>query len=110
VSEIDLLTGIKAQLGKARELAVEGGWSTLLFFIDMAIMETDELTKKAMRTKLLAYVAEPDGEQAQDKLRRLAGRLEPHPEPASALGASRRITSSPALAALTMAATAFPEE
>lgn len=46
MSEIDLLTGIKAQLGKARELAVEGGWSTLLFFIDMAIMETDELTKK----------------------------------------------------------------
>ena len=62
VSEIELLTEIKTQLGRARELALGGGWSILLFFIDMAIMETDKLTKKAVRTKLLAIVAEPDRE------------------------------------------------
>jgi hypothetical protein len=63
VSEIELLTEIKTQLGTARELAIGGGWSILLFFIDMAIIETDKLTKNAMRTKLLAFVAERDGER-----------------------------------------------
>jgi hypothetical protein len=57
------LTEIKTQLGKARELAIGGGWTILLFFIDMAIMETDKLTEKAMRTKLSAFVAERDGER-----------------------------------------------
>jgi hypothetical protein len=70
VSEIELLTEIKAQLGRARELALGGGWSILLFFIDMAIMETDKLTKRAMRAKLLAFVAEPDGERARQRAAR----------------------------------------
>jgi len=76
VSEIELLIKIKSQLGQARELAAAGGGLTLFYFIEMAIMETNELTKRAMRTELLTYVDE-DGEQVQGrKLRRLAGRLE----------------------------------
>jgi len=76
VSEIELLIKIKSQLGQARELAAEGGGLTLFYFIEMAIMETNELTKRAMRTELLTYVDE-DGEQVQGrKVRRLAGRLE----------------------------------
>jgi hypothetical protein len=77
VSEIELLIKIKNHLGQARELAAEGGGLPLFYFIEMAIMETDALTKKATRTKLLTYVDEPDGEQVRGrKLRRLAGRLE----------------------------------
>jgi hypothetical protein len=77
VSEIELLIRIKGQLGRVRELAAEGGGLTLFYFIEMAIMETDELTKKALRTELLNCVTEPDSEQVQSrKLRRLAGRLE----------------------------------
>jgi hypothetical protein len=77
VSEIELLREIKTQLGKARELAVEGGGLTLFYFVDMAIMETDDLTKKARRTKPLAYVGQPDGEKVPDREpRRLGGRLE----------------------------------
>lgn len=76
MSEIELLIKIKSQLGQARELAAEGGGLTLFYFIEMAIMETNELTKRAMRTELLTYVDE-DGEQVQGrKVRRLAGRLE----------------------------------
>ncbi len=76
MSEIELLIKIKSQLGQARELAAEGGGLTIFYFIEMAIMETNELTKRAMRTELLTYVDE-DGEQVQGrKVRRLAGRLE----------------------------------
>jgi hypothetical protein len=77
VSEIELLIKIKSQLGQARELAAEGGGLTLFYFIEMAIMETDALTKKAMTRELLNFVTEPDGGQVQGrKLRRLAGRFE----------------------------------
>jgi len=67
VSEIEPLTEIKTQLGRARELAIGGSWPILLFFIDMAIMETDKLTRRATRTKLLAFVAEPDGERPRPR-------------------------------------------
>jgi len=77
VSEIELLIKIKSQLGLARELAAEGGGLTLFYFIEMAIMETNELAKRAMRSELLTYVDEPDGLQVHGrKPRRLAGRLE----------------------------------
>jgi hypothetical protein len=78
VSEIELLTKIKSQLCRARELAVAGGGMTLFYFIDMAIMETDDLTKKAWSTKPLTCAVEPDSEKVLGrKPRRLAERLEP---------------------------------
>ena len=66
MSDIELLTKIKSQLGRARELAAEGGGLTLFYFIEMAIMETDDLAKKAWRKKHLTGVGGPDREKVSD--------------------------------------------
>ena len=66
MSDIELLTKIKSQLDRARELAAEGGGLTLFYFIEMAIMETNDLTKKAWRKKHLTCADVPDGEKVSD--------------------------------------------
>ena len=46
MGEIDLLEKIKRQLDETRSLAIEAGGFTLFYMIEMALLETQEMSKK----------------------------------------------------------------
>ncbi len=47
--EIELLDQIKQKLDQTRNLAIEAGGFTLFYLIEMALLETKEMSKKPKR-------------------------------------------------------------
>ncbi|MGO8844631.1 MAG: hypothetical protein ACLQFI_04700 [Methylocella sp.] len=53
--ETELLEKIKKQLDETRSLAVEAGGFTLFYMIEMALLETQEMSKKHQSVRQAAH-------------------------------------------------------